>query len=116
MFHHILVPLDGSMRAEQALPVAAQIARASGGSITLITVVTPPMDVVWQSVEPVPYLADAFEKEYAGSPPLRHFQVFQYSKRCSLASPHRRFSPKLKPGQLISLSSVATAGQASVAG
>ena len=30
MFKHIVVPLDGSFRAEQALPVAARIAHASG--------------------------------------------------------------------------------------
>ncbi|HEY1351849.1 MAG TPA: universal stress protein [Ktedonobacteraceae bacterium] len=39
MFQHILVPLDGSSRAEQALPVAARLARSSGGTITLFTVV-----------------------------------------------------------------------------
>lgn len=40
MFHHILVPLDGSPRAEQALPVAARLARASGGTLTVLRVVT----------------------------------------------------------------------------
>lgn len=44
MFQHILVPLDGSARAERALPVAARIARASGGSIQLLQVVSPPVD------------------------------------------------------------------------
>lgn len=39
MFQHLLVPLDGSSRAEQALPVAARLARASGGTITLFTVI-----------------------------------------------------------------------------
>lgn len=39
MFQHLLVPLDGSARAEQALPVAARLARASGGTITLLTVI-----------------------------------------------------------------------------
>lgn len=33
MFRRILVPLDGSSRAEQAIPVAARIARASRGSV-----------------------------------------------------------------------------------
>ena len=28
MFEHILVPLDGSIRAEAALPIAARVARA----------------------------------------------------------------------------------------
>lgn len=44
MFQRILVPLDGSSRAEKALPVAARIARASGGSIALLEVVSPPID------------------------------------------------------------------------
>lgn len=40
MFSRILVPLDGSQRAEQALPVAARIAQLSHGTIILLTVVT----------------------------------------------------------------------------
>jgi nucleotide-binding universal stress UspA family protein len=39
MFRRILVPLDGSSRAERALPVAALLARASQGSVVLIRVV-----------------------------------------------------------------------------
>jgi nucleotide-binding universal stress UspA family protein len=45
MFQHIVVPLDGSPRAEQALPVAARIARASGGTLTLLRVVTHLIEV-----------------------------------------------------------------------
>jgi nucleotide-binding universal stress UspA family protein len=40
MFKHILVPLDGSRRAEQALPVAARLAHASGGTVVLLQVVS----------------------------------------------------------------------------
>src|SRR5207302_6149408 len=39
MFKRILVPLDGSERAEQALSVAARMARGSGGSVILLQVV-----------------------------------------------------------------------------
>ncbi len=39
MFERILVPLDGSERAEQAIPVAARIAQATGGAIVLLQVV-----------------------------------------------------------------------------
>lgn len=39
MFQHILIPLDGSSLAEQVLPVAARLARVSGGTITLMSVV-----------------------------------------------------------------------------
>lgn len=42
MFKHVLVPLDGSLRAERALPLAARIVRVTGGSITLLRVVTTP--------------------------------------------------------------------------
>jgi nucleotide-binding universal stress UspA family protein len=44
MFKRILVPLDGSTRAERAIPLAARIARASGGSIILLHIVTEPFE------------------------------------------------------------------------
>ena len=44
MYKRILVPLDGSARAERAIPVAARIARALGGSIILLRVATAPVD------------------------------------------------------------------------
>lgn len=44
MFKQILVPLDGSNLAEQALPVATRLARASGGSIVLVRVANFPVD------------------------------------------------------------------------
>ncbi len=50
MFHHILVPLDGSPRAEQALPTAARFAHASGGTLTLLTVVAPVLEIVIKPV------------------------------------------------------------------
>ena len=40
MFKRFLVPLDGSGRAERALPIAARMARACGGSIMLVRVVS----------------------------------------------------------------------------
>jgi nucleotide-binding universal stress UspA family protein len=39
MFQRILVPLDGSVRAQQALSSAACLARASGGTVVLLRVV-----------------------------------------------------------------------------
>lgn len=44
MFKRILVPLDGSALAEQAVPTAGRIARATGGSVVLLRVVLPPVD------------------------------------------------------------------------
>ena len=51
MFKRILVPLDGSERAEQAIPVATSIARVSGGTVILLQVATMPLDFAWQSME-----------------------------------------------------------------
>jgi nucleotide-binding universal stress UspA family protein len=44
MFKRIVVPLDGSSRAEVVLPVAAHLAGASGGSLILLQVVNPPVE------------------------------------------------------------------------
>lgn len=44
MFQHILVPLDGSARAERAVPIAAQIARISNGSMHLLQVEVLPIN------------------------------------------------------------------------
>ncbi|HEU5380995.1 MAG TPA: universal stress protein [Ktedonobacteraceae bacterium] len=41
MFQRILVPLDGSARAEQAIPTAARIAQVFGGTIIMLCVVPP---------------------------------------------------------------------------
>lgn len=43
MFTRILVPLDGSERAERALEVAAPLVRALEGSLILVRVVQPPL-------------------------------------------------------------------------
>jgi len=45
MFKHIMVPLDGSQQAEQALPIAARIARATKGSLLLANVVTTTVEI-----------------------------------------------------------------------
>jgi nucleotide-binding universal stress UspA family protein len=53
MFKRMLVPLDGSARAEEALPVAARIARACGGSVHLLEVVSPVIDYGGFAVAPM---------------------------------------------------------------
>jgi nucleotide-binding universal stress UspA family protein len=52
MFQRILVPVDGSVRAERAIPVAARMASASGGSVILVQAVSISLDM-W----PIPALA-----------------------------------------------------------
>jgi nucleotide-binding universal stress UspA family protein len=56
MFRRILVPLDGSEQAEQALPVAARLARALDGTLILLRVVVPPL-------QPATPLVPALEAE-----------------------------------------------------
>ncbi len=52
MFKKILVPLDGSIRAEQAIPVAARLARFSGGTVVLLRVVSPHAEFLPYPAEP----------------------------------------------------------------
>jgi nucleotide-binding universal stress UspA family protein len=60
MFSRILVPLDGSERAVSALPVAAKLARASGGTLVLAQVLSA-------SAEFLPYVAAALEPATLGA-------------------------------------------------
>jgi len=48
MYKRILVPLDGSTRAERAIRVAARIARASGGAVVLVRAVNAAIEF-WPS-------------------------------------------------------------------
>jgi nucleotide-binding universal stress UspA family protein len=57
MSQSILVPLDGSALAWQAVPVAARIARASGGRLHLVQVVVLPLSTVWLGINPIERLA-----------------------------------------------------------
>jgi nucleotide-binding universal stress UspA family protein len=85
MFQRILVPLDGSVRAEYALPIAARIARASGGSLHLLEVVSPPLDygggfamaplVTEQLIEAETSAATDYLQTMAASPALAGIQT-----------------------------------------
>jgi nucleotide-binding universal stress UspA family protein len=68
MFKRMLVPLDGSELAERAIPVAARIARASGGTIVFVRVVLPPVEFGTYSVEQehlIDLKPSAFERRLA---------------------------------------------------
>ncbi len=54
MFQCILVPLDGSVRAERAIPFAARVARASGGTVVLVRVVSHPREFLPCRAPPLP--------------------------------------------------------------
>ncbi len=62
MFKRILVPLDGSTLAEQALPAAARLARATGGSVLLVRIVNPLPEFGLYTAETAPYLRDILDE------------------------------------------------------
>ena len=64
MYQRIVVPLDGSKRAERAIPPAALLARRSHGSLTFMRVVLPPVDTGKYMARQADMLQRrAFEKE-----------------------------------------------------
>ncbi len=72
MFQRILIPLDGSQRAERAIPVAARIAHATKATLFLVQVIDLASDLAWQ-VNAAPFdLGDAFDAEYQGAKDYLH--------------------------------------------
>ncbi len=67
MFRRMLVPLDGSGRAERAIPVAACLARTFGGSIVFLRVVTSPIEFAWEALESPMRMKEAFDAERASA-------------------------------------------------
>jgi nucleotide-binding universal stress UspA family protein len=65
MFKRILVPLDGSKRAESAVPIAARIAQASGGSVILLQVAAIPIEIEPEKKPPEVYSQAAIDKGVA---------------------------------------------------
>jgi nucleotide-binding universal stress UspA family protein len=65
MFKRILVPLDGSTRAESAVPIAARIAHASSGSVILLQVAAIPIEMETEKKPPEIYSQAAFDKSIA---------------------------------------------------
>lgn len=66
MFKSILVPLDGSSRAESAIPVAARIARAYGASITLLRIAETPVEYGLYLAPPSSYTKEVIDADIAG--------------------------------------------------
>ncbi len=67
MFQRIVVPLDGSARAEQAVPVAARIARGTGGQVLLLEVVNTPTDY---SGGVIPVATEVLEEQVEAEVPI----------------------------------------------
>lgn len=67
MFRRILVPLDGSYRAEQAIPVAARLARANGGVVSLLQVITHSIDASGYMVQTPMLTERAIEDDFAAA-------------------------------------------------
>jgi nucleotide-binding universal stress UspA family protein len=64
MLARILVPLDGSRRAERAIPVAAKVARSTGGAVLLVRVATSPIVYGPAFVPPPLGMQTSDEKRY----------------------------------------------------
>jgi len=76
MIKRILVPLDGSALAESALPVAAQLTRALGGTLVLFRVYdVPPSDVSLHVIEAEARRAQTYLTGVALRPDLTGLQV-----------------------------------------
>jgi len=67
MFKRILVPLDGSTRAESAVPAAARIAQASGGSVILMQVAAIPIELETEKKPSEIYSREVYENAIASA-------------------------------------------------
>src|SRR5258708_8781586 len=77
MFQRLLVPLDGSVRAERAIPVAAHIARLSHGSLFFVRVVASRSEKeVYGAEYAIGVASTSFEKHFAEANAYLH-QVTQ---------------------------------------
>lgn len=63
MFHRILVPLDGSERAEQAIPIAARLARKTASSLLFLRVVPFPVEYGITRIQPVSFVSGGMDAE-----------------------------------------------------
>ncbi|HEX9037489.1 MAG TPA: universal stress protein [Ktedonobacterales bacterium] len=69
MFYRIMVPLDGSSRAEAAIPVAARLARASHGTVILMRSVELHLPIAppAQEAAAAGAILSSYEREQAGA-------------------------------------------------
>ena len=68
MFKRIIVPLDGSKGAEQAIPTAARITRASKGTIVFVHIVLPAVEFgTYTADRTIALKPSAFERRLTGA-------------------------------------------------
>src|SRR6202521_2707265 len=65
MFQRILVPLEGSQRAEVSLPTAASIAHATNGTVVLLQVVSLPVEYLGSLAPALIVTDELIEQELA---------------------------------------------------
>lgn len=63
MYKKILVPLDGSRRAEAILPHVIELAQSQGSKLILLTVVEPMLSTVSPYPAPVTFDAEVFSQQ-----------------------------------------------------
>lgn len=63
MIQRILVPLDGSPRAERAIPIATRVIEATDGSVVLLRVIPPA--IVYGAYTPDHVIQESFEASFA---------------------------------------------------
>lgn len=61
MYHHVLIPTDGSPCSEKAVAEGLELAKAMGAEVTVIYVVENPISSLWITPESVPYSYELVE-------------------------------------------------------
>ena len=79
-----LVPLDGSAFAEEALPVAVNLAQSLGGALVLLHAVSPFEAVPFGEYAPVPYPDTTAEREEAARRYLQDLVVRSATGGCAV--------------------------------
>jgi nucleotide-binding universal stress UspA family protein len=115
MFRHLLVPLDGSLMAESALPAAARVARRVGAGLTIVHVIekNAPKAVHSERHLVTPEEAEAYLAAVAGSELLRGLPVRRHVHEAEVRDVARgiyEHTSELDPVDCIVMSTHGTGG------
>ncbi|HUY77258.1 MAG TPA: universal stress protein [Ktedonobacterales bacterium] len=72
MFQRILVPVDGSIRSEAAIPIAARLARDAGGAVILLRAISAPLTYAFPLGPTIVNQALLAEEQHAVNAYLTH--------------------------------------------